>query len=103
MTSKRKPTQAQPPDKMQDKSQDKSEDVIEAKSADRIPQHRRCHICWDRCKGVGTVYSTHERTQYLKCRHTLTDFPPCGHTWSVQTRSHNAVFVNHRWVVVDGR
>jgi len=99
MNNKRKPTQAQPPDK----SEDKSQEVVETSAADRIPQHRRCHICWDRCKGVGTVYSTHERTQYLKCRHTLTDFPPCGHTWSVQTRSHNAVFVNHRWIVVDGR
>ena len=98
MTSKRKPTQAQPPIEPTPPPE-----VTGTVAADRIPQHRRCHICWDRCKGVGTVYSTHERTQYLKCRHKLTDYPPCGHTWSVQTRSHNAVFVNHRWVVVDGR
>ena len=76
-------------------------------SADAIPQkiehieeHRRCPICWERCKGIGLVYSTQGRKRYYKCKRTQSDMPPCGHTW---TATVQVVRVEHRVVDIEGR
>ena len=94
MNNKRKPTQAAPIDPTP------PPEVIETSAV--IPIYRQCKICWDRCRGVGTVYSTQGSTRYYKCRHTLSDMPPCGHTWTAAIRSE-VVMISHRWTEVDGR
>lgn len=66
---------------------------------ERIEEFRRCPLCWERCKGVGLVYSTQGRVRYYKCKRTLTDLPPCGHTW---TATVDVVRVEHRVVTLDG-
>ena len=71
-------------------------------TSETVAWYRRCKICWDRCRGVGTAYSTQGATRYYKCKSTLTDMPPCGYTWTAEIRSE-VVMINHRWVVVDGR
>ena len=67
------------------------------------PEHvegfRRCPVCWERCKGVGLVYSTQGSTRYYKCKRTLTEFPPCGFHWSATV---NVVRVEYREVTLDG-
>lgn len=67
---------------------------------EHVEEHRRCPICWDRCKGIGLVYSTQGRTRYYKCKKTQSDLPPCGHTW---TATVQIVRVEHRTVELDGR
>ena len=66
-----------------------------------IKIHRRCPVCWERCKGVGVSYSTQGRTRYYKCKRTLTDLPPCGHTWSATVQLH-VMKVEHRTIELDG-
>ena len=73
--------------------------VATPEPVERIESFRRCPLCWERCKGVGLVYSTQGRTRYYKCKRTLTDLPPCGHTW---TATVEVVRVEHRVVTLDG-
>lgn len=66
---------------------------------EHVEQYRRCPLCWERCQGVGCVYSTQGRTRYYKCKRTLTDQPPCGYTW---TAIVEVVRVEHRVITLDG-
>ena len=65
------------------------------------PVYRRCPVCWDRCKGVGLTYSTHGSTRYYKCKKSLSDLPPCGHTWTATVRLE-VLKVEYRSVELDG-
>lgn len=67
---------------------------------EHIEEFRRCPICWERCKGVGCVYSTQGQTRYYKCKRTQTEHPPCGHTWTARVE---VVRVEHRSVVLNER
>lgn len=48
-----------------------------AASADNVPKHRQCPLCFNNPvnRGVGQAYSTKGRTRYYKCNH-------CGFTWT---------------------
>ncbi len=84
-------------------SVDPEPDIVRTPSGRMMEQHRRCPLCWNRCQGYGTSYSTapNGRT-YYKCKQTLsTDHPPCAHTWSVVVSLHS-VTVQHRTVRLDG-
>lgn len=72
-----------------------------AVSIESIPKYRQCPLCWDRCKGVGVAYSKSGRTRYYKCKRSLTDFPPCGHTWSATVISE-VTQIDNRTVTLDG-
>lgn len=61
--------------------------AIAAEPDSNIPQHRRCPLCWDRCRGVGVSYSTQGATRYYKCKRTLTEHPACAHTWSATVKN----------------
>lgn len=68
----------------------------------RIEDHRHCPICWERCKGYGTAYSTSPNGKtYYRCNQSLTQFPPCGHTWSAVVTLHS-VTIEHKTVRLDG-
>lgn len=83
---------------------------VEAKTAAQpaaapraIREHRQCPICWSGCQGYGTAYSTAPNGKtYYRCNKTLTDLPPCGHTWTVVVQQHVTV-VEHRTVDLDGQ
>ena len=77
--------------------------VVFRTSAGRvIEDYRRCPICWNGSHGYGSAYSTapNGRT-YYKCNQSLTEFPPCGHTWSVVVTLHS-VTIEHKTVRLDG-
>ena len=76
--------------------------VVSDDAAASIPIYRRCPICWDRCKGVGTVYTTNGSTRYYKCKRTLTEQPPCGHTWTAIVRTE-VIKVESRTVTLTER
>ena len=44
--------------------------------------------------------NTQGRTRYYKCKRTLTEHPPCGHTW---TATVEIVKVEYRAVTIDGQ
>jgi len=69
--------------------------------AESTPKHRRCPICWERCKGVGVQYSMDGDKKYYKCIKTLTEEPPCGHHWSAVVRLE-VIAIEHRRVTLDG-
>lgn len=73
---------------------------VEAAKIEHVEAYRRCPLCWERCQGVGCVYSTQGRTRYYKCKRTLTEQPPCGFTWTAKVE---VVRVEHRVVVIDGQ
>ena len=67
-----------------------------------IGKHRQCPLCWDRCKGVGLAYSTQGNRRYYKCKKTLTDHPPCGHSWTAIVQLE-VIRVEHRVVSFEER
>ncbi len=57
--------------------------TVEAvESAENMPVYRRCPLCWEGRKGYGVSYSKQGNRRFYKCKKTLSDQSPCGHTWT---------------------
>lgn len=79
-----------------------STESVKTLAGQDMKAHRRCPLCWNRCKGYGTAYSTAPSGRtYYRCVQTLSDEPPCGHTWSCVIQLETIV-VEHRVVNLDG-
>lgn len=82
-------------------------DKKRASAEESVPVYRRCPLCWQRCRGVGISYSTQQvtdcvSTRYYKCARTLTEHPPCGHTWSARVKME-VTKIEHRLVEISKR